>query len=75
MSGLPPPGITHLATTERLAKSITETDPSRRFETYSDFVSRDTCNPWAPRPVGMNWTSFIDTGSTTDTPMRPWLVT
>src|SRR5205807_7941380 len=71
MSGLPPPGTCHFATTLRLAKSMTDTDPSRRLETYSDFVSRETCRPCAPRPVGMNWISFIAIGSTTETPIRP----
>src|SRR5207302_1890650 len=34
MSGVPPPGIRHLATTLRVEKSMTENEPSRRFETY-----------------------------------------
>ena len=33
MSGLPPPGIRHLCTTLRVAKEITETEPSMRFDT------------------------------------------
>ena len=31
MSGLPPPGISHFATTLRVRKLITEIDPSPRF--------------------------------------------
>src|ERR1700687_4599432 len=75
MSGRPPPGMYHFATTACDAKSMTETDPSRRLDTYRDFVSRETCSPCAPRPVGMNWTSFIATGSITETPILPWFVT
>src|SRR5947208_12246276 len=33
MSGLPPPGMCQVAVTLRVAKSITETDPSPRLET------------------------------------------
>ena len=33
MSGLPPPGIRHLWTTSRVAKEITEIEPSPRLET------------------------------------------
>src|SRR5947208_2423579 len=62
MSGLPPPGMRHLATTRRDAKSITEIDPSRRFDTYRDRASRDTCRPCAPWPVGMNWRTLVPSG-------------
>jgi hypothetical protein len=33
MSGLPPPGSSHVVRTARVARSTTETDPSSRFET------------------------------------------
>src|SRR5256885_13688614 len=72
MSGLPPPGMCHVATTDRVAKSMTDTEPSSRLDTYSDFVSRETCRPCAPRPGGMDWVSFIAPRSTTETPTPAW---
>ena len=73
MSGLPPTG--HVARTWRVARSITVMLPSRRLLTYSDAASRLTLSPWAPVPVRRKPISVIDTGSTIDTPCRPWLVT
>ena len=73
MSGLPP--TFQVATTRREAKSITEIVPARRFVTYTFLVSRLIAMPCAPLPVGMNVRTFIVSGSTTETPPRPWLAT